>query len=122
MEQPSPFADIPAGKENDFRFLLERVYHALVSEFTVRSNAIKSKLSEHEGKIKNREGSVKGLEACPCDKRLDPGKKCPLWTLEQKVLFNKGRNTGIYTGIFAAGALFYYVSQLILAYLRIHNG
>lgn len=118
MARSSPFADIPPDKQNDFRFLLEKVYLALVAEYELNANAVKGKIGEHEGKIKELTASVLGLEACPCNKRHNPGEKCPLFLLESEVLKNKFRNAGIYTGFFTAGALFYYSAQLVMAYLK----
>ncbi len=117
--RPSPFANIPQGKENDFLFLLERFYSALAADAEARHDALKGKLGEHEAKIKKLEADVCSLETCPCDKRLDHGKQCPLWILEKEVLRNKWRNIGIYSGFFTSGALCYYIIQLLLAYWRI---
>lgn len=119
MSRPSPFANIPRDKENDFRFLLEKVYLALASESDTLANAIKGKIGVHEGEIGILKMSVAALEACPCNKRHDPGQKCSLFLLESEVLKNKLRNAGIYTGFFTAGALFYYTAQLVMAYLKL---
>jgi hypothetical protein len=119
MARPSPFADIPADKQNDFRYLLEKVYLALAAEQEAVASAVKGKLGEHEGKIKKLEGTVAALEVCPCNKRHEPGKTCPLFLLENEVLKNKWRNAGVYTGFFTAGALFYYLLQLALTFLKL---
>lgn len=118
MSRPSPFADIPREKENDFRFLLEKVYLALAAENDNLANVVKGKIGEHDGKIRKLEESVLSLEVCPCNKRHNPGEKCSLFLLENEVLKNKWRNAGIYTGFFTAGALFYYSAQLVMAYFR----
>lgn len=118
MSRPSPFANIPREKENDFRFLLEKVYLALASESDSLTGIVKGKIGEHTGRIEKLEASVVGLEVCPCNKRHNPGEKCPLFLLESEVLKNKWRNAGVYTGFFTAGALFYYSAQLVMAYFR----
>jgi hypothetical protein len=119
MEMPSPFQDIPAGKEDDFRYLLERVYWALVTEFRGTGTALKGKAGENAAKILKLEGAVCHLEHCPCERRLDAGKTCGLWVLEKEVLRNKWRNIGLYTGIFSSGAFVYYLASLLLTYWRI---
>lgn len=120
MSRINPFADLPPGKENDFQFLLLKVYLALVQEIEGMSTAAKTKIGEHAGKINDLHESVTSLEACPCTKRHNPGEKCPLFLLENEVLKNKWRNAGIYTGFFTAGALFYYSAQLAMAYFKGH--
>jgi hypothetical protein len=119
LPRPSPFANVPPDKQGDFRFLLERVYFALAEEIGNQSTLVKGKIGEHEGRINKLGGSVAALEVCPCNKRHAPGETCPLWVLESEVLKNKWRNAGIYSGFFTAGALFYYVTQLVLSYLKV---
>ncbi len=120
MPTVSPFANLPKDKEQDFRFLLERVYSGLVAKMDVQEGIVKGKIGEHEGKLREMAGAVKALESCPCNKRHDPGETCPLFLLENEVLKNKWRNAGIYTGFFTAGALFYYLAQLGLAVFKGH--
>jgi len=119
MPARDPFTNIPQDKEQDFRFLLERIYWALKSDIEAHNLATKGKVGEHEGRVLKLEESVNGLEACPCGKRHDPGSKCSLFLLENEVLKNRWRNAGIYTGFFTAGALFYYLAQLALAILKV---
>ncbi len=118
MAQPSPFADIPPDKQNDFRFLLERTYQALARENEVFVNAIKGKIGTQEAKIQTLEEAVRGLEICPCNKRHNPGEKCPLFILENEVMRNKWRNRGIYIGCFTSGMVFYYLAQLAIALFK----
>lgn len=116
MSRPSPFANIPRDKENDMRFLLERVYSSLSSEI---DSAVKARVGEHEGRLTKLEASVKSMEVCPCGKRHDPGTACPLYTLENVVFRSKARNAGLYSGFFMAGMIAYYVLNLIFQYMKV---
>lgn len=118
MAGTSPFADIPPDKQNDYRYLLERVYLLLAADTKSLSDAVKGKIGEHNGRLDKLEGTVGGMEACPCSKRHDPTVECPLWILEKGVLRSKWQNKGIYAGVFLSGAVFYYVAQLVLQYLK----
>ncbi|MCL4504099.1 MAG: hypothetical protein M1438_19930 [Deltaproteobacteria bacterium] len=119
MIKTSPFADVPPDKQGDMRFLLERVFYALVEEIDKNNTVVKGKVGELQGKVKNLEGAVLKLEACPCPKRHDAKASCPLWLLEKEVLKNKWRNAGIYTGVFLSGAVAYYLVQVALAWMKV---
>lgn len=115
----SPFANIPPGKENDFQFLLLKVYDALVAKIDNLGTLHKGKLGEHESRINKIEGSTTALEVCPCNKRHDPGTPCPLYLLENEVLRNKWRNAGIKIGLFLAGGIVYHLAQLAMSWMKL---
>jgi hypothetical protein len=113
-----PFANIPPGRENDYRLLLERVYRAIAAEIEIKFNMVRQKWGEHEIRIKKVEKEVEGIKPCPCGKRHDPKTPCPLYLLENAVYRSKARNAGWAAGFFTAGALFYYLAQLAFQALK----
>jgi hypothetical protein len=119
-QRRSPFADIPADKENDVRFLLERIYYALAGDDDASIAALKGSLDEHRAKILKLEKKAEAEANCPCIKRHDGSKECALWRLEKDVLSNKWRNIGIYTGVFIVGMTAYYLLTLLISYWRCH--
>ncbi len=119
MPRTDPFANIPKDKENDVQFLLRRAFDGICAEMDVNFGAVKGAIGNHNGRLEKLEGKVGGMEACPCGKRHDPTIKCPLFILENEVLRTKSRNGGIYAGLFISGAIFYHLTQLLFAYLKI---
>lgn len=92
MSRLSPLSDLPPGKENDFRFLLERVYQSLAAEIEILATAMKGRISNHEGQIVQTDGRLKRLEHCPCAVHRDPAHTCVILDVRDELAGIRAEN------------------------------
>ncbi len=117
MARSSLFDGLPPLDLENIPLLLDRLNGRLGADIDRLEVQIKGRLSDQEGRLRNLEGRVGQQENCPCQVHRDPGHKCPILVIMDRLNIMQ-RRLAWYAGIFAAATAMLYALPNLLWLLK----
>jgi hypothetical protein len=117
MARSSLFEGLLVRDRENFPLLLDRLYGRLGSDLDRLEVQFKGRLCDQESRLKNLEARVEHQENCPCQVHRDPGHKCPILDIMDRLNIMQ-RRLAWYAGTFAAATAILYALPNLLWLLK----